>query len=242
MVTDQQIAEILRRNPTIAMLANRAKEVGKQYPLNPTQSTSPSRTSAQTQTGPGGARFGMGAGGPNRFDFTQLYSGLWSIGIDPNSPTLKQDVQRWYDSQPANVRAEVQRGMGNQPGRGSIDPLVYATDWRARDVARKIQKSNSFMDSTFGKILGTALPLGLGMVAAPLGIGASAAIGGATGGLKGAVLGGIGSAIAPGVGIPTGALSAPIKAATSMASRFANPATISRQLASMGIGRLNRNG
>jgi hypothetical protein len=143
--------------------------------------------------GPGGAKFGAGAGGPNRFDFTQYGGGLWSIGIDPNSPTVKQDVQRWYDSQPAAVKAEVQKGMGNQPGRGSIDPLVYAADWRGRDVARKIQKSNKFLDTTLGKVLGTVATIGAGFlpggqVLAPM---VGAGIGGAQGGLKGAVLGGL---------------------------------------------------
>jgi hypothetical protein len=158
--------------------------------------------------GPGGAKFGAGAGGPNRFDFTQYGGGLWSIGIDPNSPTVKQDVQRWYDSQPAAVRAEVQKGMGNQPGRGSIDPLVYATDWRGRDVARKVQKSNSFLDTTLGKVLGTAATIGAGFLPGGqfLAPAVGAGLGGAKGGLKGAVLGGLGGyAAGQGAGFLKGA-------------------------------------
>jgi hypothetical protein len=144
--------------------------------------------------GPGGARFGAGSGGPNRFDHTQLYAGLWSIGIDPQSPTLKADVQRWYDGQPAAVKSEVQKGLGNQPGRGSLDPLVYAVDWRQRDVARKIQKENGFLQSTFGQVLGTALQIGASFIPgvgpwASAGIGAIT--GGVTGGFKGALLGGL---------------------------------------------------
>lgn len=158
--------------------------------------------------GPGGAKFGAGAGGPNRFDFTQYGGGLWSIGIDPNSPTVKQDVQRWYDSQPAAVKAEVQKGMGNQPGRGSIDPLVYATDWRGRDVARKVQKSNSFLDTTLGKVLGTAATIGAGFLPGGqfLAPAVGAGLGGAKGGLKGAVLGGLGGyAAGQGAGFLKGA-------------------------------------
>ena len=158
--------------------------------------------------GPGGAKFGAGAGGPNRFDFTQYGGGLWSIGIDPNSPTVKQDVQRWYDSQPAAVKAEVQKGMGNQPGRGSIDPLVYAADWRSRDVARKIQKSNKFLDTTLGKVLGTAATIGAGFLPGGqlLAPAVGAGLGGAKGGLKGAVLGGLGGyAAGQGAGFLKGA-------------------------------------
>lgn len=158
--------------------------------------------------GPGGAKFGAGAGGPNRFDFTQYGGGLWSIGIDPNSPTVKQDVQRWYDSQPAAVKAEVQKGMRNQPGRGSIDPLVYAADWRSRDVARKIQKSNKFLDTTLGKVLGTAATIGAGFLPGGqlLAPAVGAGLGGAKGGLKGAVLGGLGGyAAGQGAGFLKGA-------------------------------------
>jgi hypothetical protein len=120
---------------------------------------------------------------------------LWSIGIDINSPTAQQDVQRWFDGQPANVKAEIQKGMGPQPGRGSINPLVYAADWRQRDVARKIQKENGFFTTLPGKILGTAAQVGLGFVPGvgpALSAGFGAIQGGLTGGFKGAVLGGLG--------------------------------------------------
>lgn len=148
--------------------------------------------------GPGGAKWGMGSGGPNRFDHTQLYAGLWSIGIDPNSPTVKQDVQRWYDSQPQAVKNEVQKGMGNQPGRGSIDPLVYAVDWRQRDVARKIQKENGFFDTGIGGLLGSVAPFAAaflpgGQFLAPA---VGATIGGVKGGVPGALLGGLGGYMA----------------------------------------------
>jgi hypothetical protein len=184
----------------------------------------------------------MGAGGANRFDHTQYGGGLWSIGIDPNSPTAKADAQRWYDSQPANVRAEVQKGMGNQPGRGSIDPMVYAVDWRARDVARKIKKTNGFMDSTLGKILGTALPIAAGFIpgigtAAQIGLGA--ALGGAQGGVKGALLGAAASAVGPSIKLPGGisaAVRAPITTARAVAPQILNPTALSRFIASRGFG------
>jgi len=144
--------------------------------------------------GPGGAKFGMGGGGGNRYDHTQLGAGLWSVGIDINAPDAKAQVQRWFDSQPANVRAEVQRGMGPQPGRGSMDPLVYAADWRQRDVARKIKIDNSFMSSTLGQIVSLGLQVGAALIPGggpALSAAVGATIGGATGGIKGAVMGGV---------------------------------------------------
>jgi len=165
--------------------------------------------------GPGGAKFGMGSGGPNRFNHTQLYGGLWSIGIDPNSPTLQQDVQRWYDSQPQAVKNEVQKGMGNQPGRGSINPLVYAVDWRQRDVARKIQKENGFFQSLPGKIVGIGATALGSVLGGPIG---GAIAGGVTGGLSsGNVLGGLtgalggyfGGGLLNKAGIPTNVLNLP---------------------------------
>jgi hypothetical protein len=226
---NQQIAEALRRNPTLGMLANRAKEVGKQYPVNTMQ------PSTQPRLGPGGARFGAGAGGPNRFDYTQYGGGLWSIGIDPNAPDVDAKAQQWFNSQPANVQAEVRKGLAG--GKS----LTWATDWRARDVARKIQKSNNFFDSTLGKVVGVALPMGLGAIAAPLGIAASAGIGGATGGLPGAALGALGSAVAPAIKAPVSSfMRAPVQAATNVAKQFANPVAAGRQALASGLSAWKR--
>ena len=138
--------------------------------------------------GPGGARFGAGAGGPNRFDYTQYGGGLWSVGIDPNAPDVDAQVQRWFGAQPANVQAEVRKGM--QGGKS----LTWAADWRGRDVARKIQKENGFFQSTLGQVLGTALQVGASFIPgvgplASAGIGALQ--GGLTGGFRGALLGGL---------------------------------------------------
>ena len=194
------------------------------------------------QANPQTGNFGMGGGGANRYDFTQAGSGLHSIGIDRSSPSAINDAIRWYQSQDPGTRAEI----GRLAGRRVNDPvgLLDAIDARQRDVARKIQKENGFFDSTFGKILGAALPIAAGFIpgigtAAQIGLGA--AMGGAGGGVKGALLGGIGSAIVPSIKFPgiSTALKAPVQAATSVARQFANPVTASRQLASMGIGRMN---
>lgn len=195
---------------------------------------------ANRQTG----NFGMGAGGPNRYDYTQLGAGLWSVGIDINAPDARAQVDRWMATLQPAERADVMRAVTrDQPGRGSMDAYVYGADARQRDVARKIQKENGFLSSTFGKVLGIAAPFALGAIGGPLvGMGASAAIGGATGGLPGAALGALGSAIAPALKLPSfgNALRAPVQAATSVASQFANPVTLGRQVASLGVGQVGR--
>ena len=158
---------------------------------------------ASGTVGPGGAKFGQGAGGPNRFDFTARGAGLWSIGIDPNAPDAEAQAQRWFSSQPAAVQAEVRKGLAS-----NNNSLAQAADWRSRDVARKIQKSNSFLDTTLGKVLGTAATIGAGFLPGGqfLAPAVGAGIGGAKGGLKGAVLGGLGGyAAGQGAGFLKGA-------------------------------------
>lgn len=144
--------------------------------------------------GPGGAKWGMGAGGPNRYDYTQLGAGLWSVGIDINAPDARQQVDAWMARLSPAERAEVMQAVNRpQPGRGSMDAYVYGADARQRDVARKIQKENGFFDSTLGKVFSAVAPIAGGFFLGPL---AGAAIGATTGGIKngplGAVLGGLG--------------------------------------------------
>lgn len=191
------------------------------------------------QSNPQAGNLGMGGGGPNRYDYTQPGSGLWSIGIDRSSPTAINDVISWYQRQDPSTRAAI----GAIGGRNVNDPvgLLNTIDQRQRDVARQITKTNGFFDSTFGKVLSFAAPMGLGLISAPLGIAASTAIGGARGGVPGAVLGGLGAAVAPALKFPTvpDIVRAPGLAATNVARQFANPMTAGRQIASLGIGAAN---
>lgn len=149
---------------------------------------------ASGTTGPGGAKWGMGAGGPNRYDYTQLGAGLWSVGIDINAPDARQQVDAWMARLSAAERADVMKAVNRpQPGRGSMDAYIYGADARQRDVARQIQKTNGFFDSTLGKVFSAVAPIAGGFFLGPL---AGAAIGATTGGIKngplGAILGGLG--------------------------------------------------
>jgi hypothetical protein len=193
------------------------------------------------QANPQAGNRGMGGGGPNRYDYTQQGSGLWSVGIDRASPTAVNDALKWYQSQDAGTRSEI----GRLGGRNVNDPagLMDTIDKRQRDVARNIQKENGFFDSTFGKMLGIGLPFAAGFLGPIAGTLTGAAIGGAQGGWKGALLGGAASAVAPAIKVPgvSNFLRSPVTAAGNVAKQFANPLAAGRQLASMGVGRLNGN-
>jgi len=153
---------------------------------NPNQAyANPYAGQANAQSG----NFGMGGGGPNRYDYTQQGSGLWSVGIDRSSPTAVNDSLKWYQSQDPGTRAEI----GQLGGRSVNDPtgLMNTIDARQRDVARRIQKETGFFDSTFGKMLGFGLPLAAGFLGPWAGAAMGAAVGGAKDGIKGAVMGGL---------------------------------------------------
>lgn len=169
------------------------------------------------QAGPGGAKFGGGGGGANRYDYTQWGGGLYSIGIDPSKAGFQDQVTSWYNSQPANVKAEVDSYWKNNKKTGNAGfDLANAVDWRQRDVARKIQKEHGMFD-----FLGPLAPLGGALATAggtllggPIG-GALAGglVGGVQGGPLGAVLGGAGGYFGGGllnkIGIPTNMLGLP---------------------------------
>jgi hypothetical protein len=190
--------------------------------------------------GPGGAVWGGGGGGENRYDYEAEGSGLWSIGIDPADPQAINKAISWYKSQDPGTRAE----LGSTGGKSMNDPAGFlrTIDARQREVARKIQKPSGFFNSTFGKILGTVAPIALGFIpgigtAAQIGLGA--ALGGAQGGIKGALLGGAASAIGPSIRLPGGVggvIKAPVAAAKSAISQLAKPQALAQLAASKGLG------
>ena len=198
-------------NPALASMVANAQRTAVARPAAPAAAPGAAgmpSTIAAGAVGPGGAKFGGGAGGPNRFDYTQYGGGLWSIGIDPNAPDVDSRVQQWFNSQPSNVQAEVRKGM--KGGKS----LTWAADWRQRDVARKIQKEHGMFDflgplAPVGQIAATVGGAALGNMLLP-GIGAKIGgtlAGGITGGLQSKnVLGGVlGAAGGYGLGSAVGA-------------------------------------
>lgn len=168
--------------------------------VNPWYTQGYTTSAAKGAVGPGGAQFGLGAGGKYRFDYTVQpqangFAGLWSQGIDYRDKNAATAVMQWYNSQPANVRSEVDSYWKNNKKTGNLaQDMMTAVDWRTRDVARKIQKENGFLDSTFGKLLTGAAQIGLGFVPGvgpALSAGFGAITGGLQGGLGGALLGGL---------------------------------------------------
>lgn len=150
--------------------------------------------------GPGGAKFGAGAGGSNRYNHTQWGGGLWSVGIDPNSPTLLGDLQAWYNAQPSNARAEVEKYWGKNKRTGNLQTdLANSIDWRQRDIARKVKIDNSFLNSTLGKILTTGATIVAGAINPALGAVVGGGVGAASGNPLNAIMGAIGGYGAGGV-------------------------------------------
>lgn len=149
--------------------------------------------------GPGGAVWGGGGGGENRYDHQQQGAGLWSVGIDRNSPTAINDAISWYQRQDPGTRAE----LGAMGGAKMNNPtqMLDVIDQRQRDVSRRIKIENNFFTSPFGKILGAGLTMAGGALGGPLG---GALAGGITGGLATkSPLGGLLGAVGGGLGAMT---------------------------------------
>lgn len=180
-----------------------------------------------------------------RFDFTQWGTGLDSQGIARDANKVR-DFYGQVTSMPSNpYRAGIIQGVDryrrNNPGNPSDSMwLTNAIDWYFRDQQRNNQKVHGLGPlGVIAPIAASFIP-GIGPA---LSTAISTGIGAATGGWKGALLGGLGSMVAPSINLPGGvsnALRAPVSAATSVARQFANPATLGRQIASTGIGQVNK--
>jgi hypothetical protein len=82
----------------------------------------------------------------------------------------------------------------NNPSQTGDQGLINSANWYAQDLTRRMAKSNSFLDSTIGKVLSVGAQVAASFIpgigpAVSAGIGA--AVGGATGGVGGALLGGL---------------------------------------------------
>ena len=97
----------------------------------------------------------------------------------------------WADKY--NPKLKTFLDTGNIPEGLKMDTVLQAADYGLRGLGQKQQNKKGFFDSTFGKVLGTALTIGAGFVPGGqfLAPAVGAAWGGASGGLKGALLGGL---------------------------------------------------
>ena len=102
---------------------------------------------------------------------------------------IYEKMGEWADKY--NPKLKTFLDTGNIPQGLKMDTVLQAADYGLRGLGQKQQNKKGFFDSTFGKVLGTALTIGASAINPALGAGVGAAWGGASGGLKGAVLGGL---------------------------------------------------
>lgn len=163
---------------------------------------------ASTYQAYGPPKFGGGAGGPNRFDFTQQWTGLYSQGIDINSPGWEEKVKSVYSSSPSGRKQAVDQWLaGKGYSSSNLGQLAAGMDWFYRDAARKIQQPSRFLGGFADKALQVAGPVVGLLTGNPL-LGAAAGLfAGAPGegynwlrGAMGAASGGISGYYSPGYG------------------------------------------
>lgn len=222
-------------------------------PVAPTQSAAPAaavNTSGYTAPSKGatkyGVGFGTGLGGDSAtqqlFGKAPDLAGLWAMGFDQSDPGFNSKLKAFHTDKITND-ADYKNYVTKEAAKNNWDlntdqGRTYGADWYYRDLARRMGKSNSFLDSTIGKILNVGAQVAAAFIP---GVGpyVSAAIGattgGITGGFKGAVLGGIGGyGIGKGVQyVAQGGLtslfskSAPIIDGTTAASSTVNGVSVS---------------
>jgi hypothetical protein len=165
--------------------------------------------------GPGGVKFGgepgakaLGATNDNPIPKGVEGAGLWAIGIDPRDPRAlyrawDYATARMGPKDPFNDFAKYLYADKNGNYQKVLNPkiageLLKRVDWHVRDTARKIDKSNAFMDTTIGKLVGAALTSWAGGINPWLGAVVGATVGSQTGGgswlgaLSGGISGGLG--------------------------------------------------
>lgn len=130
----------------------------------------------------GGTGQGLGFRNDNPMDYSRPGAGLWAAGIDPADPAAF--MWGWgFQKDPNYGYALSKFGMPNTGG-GKYADLLALNDLYYRDLAMRMDKSNSFFDSFFGNLF-VSIITGF----ATAGVGALFGKLGAT--IFGAVLGGI---------------------------------------------------
>lgn len=146
-----------------------------------------------------GVGFGTGLGGDAQtqqiFGKAPDLAGLWAMGFDQSDPNnnaklwaFHQDKMKTDQDYKNYVTKEASKNNWNL---NDIQGITYGADWYYRDLARRMGKSNNFLDSTLGKIIATAGQIGLGFVPG-VGPALSAGLGAYTGQRNGGgILGGL---------------------------------------------------
>lgn len=151
---------------------------------------------------------GLGANNNNAIPLNTWGAGLWAGGFDPNQANQGPEEQAKMMAalnqyiKANNINGSDYFAKNPQSVPGTIMGDMSLVDWWIRDQARRQDKSNSFLDSTLGKIVAAGLPIATGGLGAFAGLGSLAAggigaatgatLGGLKGGPLGAILGGVG--------------------------------------------------
>lgn len=189
---------------TQAVVQQAAKAVEAMQPKNPFTLVdyggyvSPERGAVKYGVG-----FGGGLGGDSAtqqlFGKAPDLAGLWAMGFDQSDPNFNYKLWEFHNDKmktdPDYKNYVTKEAAKNNWNLNDAQGITYGADWYYRDLARRMGKSNSFLDSTIGKILSPIAQIGLGFIPGVgplLSAGLGAGIGASQNGLLGGVLGGLG--------------------------------------------------
>ena len=100
-----------------------------------------------------GTAHGLGYRNDNPIDYSTQGAGLWSMGIDPNDPALGYHVASFKKREADNwAWANSEYWKNNKRTGNEFADDITVLDWYWRDLARRMDKSNKFMDSFIGKL------------------------------------------------------------------------------------------
>jgi hypothetical protein len=96
---------------------------------------------------------GLGYRNDNPIDYSTEGAGFVSQGIDPNDPALGYYIANFKKKEAENwAWANGEYWANNKRTGNSLTDDAAVLDWYWRDLARRMDKSNSFFDSFLGKL------------------------------------------------------------------------------------------
>jgi len=100
-----------------------------------------------------GKPHGLGYRNDNPIDYSAQGAGFWSMGIDPNDPALGYHIAAFKKREAENWQwANGEYWANNKRTGNQLADDATVLDWYWRDLARRMDKSNSFFDSFIGKL------------------------------------------------------------------------------------------
>lgn len=174
--------------------------------------------------GPGGYGFNSGLGGNSEeqlaFKTSPSNAGLWAAGYDPSDPNLNYKLQEYMNANKLS-KSDLDGFYKNNPN----GTFANAMDWYFHDLGGRMGKSNNFLDTGIGSVIGTIGQFALGavpVVGPALSAGLGAYLGQRNGGVLGGLLGAAGGYGAGkfGAGVATNGLTSTIGSAANSIGNF----------------------